>query len=203
MRSNWRARSSLRKRVDSRASRTRSRRRLTPQCWIGSSRSPAGNRPLSRHPPTNERFVMPTKTEYEQGTPSWVDLQTTDQDAGKEFYASLLGWSYDDQPMPQGGTYSMALLKGETVAAIAPMAPGAPEGMPPMWNTYLAVADVDASLEKVGPAGGQGLMPAMDVGDGGRMAFVGGSTGAGGGVWRAHRGHGATVVNRPGGPGLN
>jgi len=78
---------------------------------------------------------MPKKTEYEQGTPSWVDLQTTDQDAGKTFYAALLGWSYDDRPMPQGGTYSMALVNGETVAAIAPMAPGAPEGLPPMWNT--------------------------------------------------------------------
>src|SRR5258705_9012986 len=54
MRSNWRARSSLRKRVDSRASRTRSRRRPTPQCWIGSSRSPAGNRPLSKHPRSEE-----------------------------------------------------------------------------------------------------------------------------------------------------
>src|SRR6185503_16177405 len=53
-----------------------------------------------------------------------VDLQTTDQAAGKEFYASLLGWSYDDRPMPQGGAYSMALLNGETVAAIAPMAVG-------------------------------------------------------------------------------
>jgi uncharacterized protein len=91
---------------------------------------------------------MPKKTEYEQGTPSWVDLQTTDQAAGKEFYASLLGWSYDDQPMPQGGTYSMALLKGETVAAIAPMAPGAPEGMPPMWNTYIAVDDIGQSAHR-------------------------------------------------------
>ena len=44
---------------------------------------------------------MPKRTEYEQGTPSWVDLQTTDQAAGKEFYASLLGWSYDDRPMPR------------------------------------------------------------------------------------------------------
>ena len=91
---------------------------------------------------------MPQKTDYEQGTPSWVDLQTTDQAAGKEFYASLLGWSYDDQPMPQGGTYSMALLKGETVAAIAPMPPGAPAGMPPMWNTYIAVDDVDATWRR-------------------------------------------------------
>ena len=141
---------------------------------------------------------MPKKTEYEQGTPSWVDLQTTDQDAGKEFYASLLGWSYDDRPMPQGGTYSMALLNGETVAAIAPMPPGAPEGMPPMWNTYIAVDDVDATVEKVGPAGGQVLMPPMDVGDAGTMAFVADPTGAVVGLWQANQHIGATLVNEPG-----
>ena len=141
---------------------------------------------------------MPKKTEYEQGTPSWVDLQTTDQDAGKMFYASLLGWSYDDQPMPQGGTYSMALVNGETVAAIAPMPPGAPDGRPPMWNTYLAVDDVDATLEKVGPAGGQVLMPAMDVGDAGRMTFVADPTGAVVGLWQPNRHIGATLVNEPG-----
>ncbi|MCW2654360.1 MAG: hypothetical protein JWR32_5336 [Mycobacterium sp.] len=141
---------------------------------------------------------MPKKTEYDQGTPCWVDLQTTDQDAAKRFYASLLGWSYDDQPMPQGGVYSMATVKGETVAAIAPMPPGAPAGMPPMWNTYLAVRDVDAAVEKVGPAGGQVLMPPTDIGDAGRMAFVADPTGAVAGLWQANRHIGATLVNEPG-----
>ena len=197
MRCDWRPRSSLLHRVAGGFADS-VRLPLTPRCWIGSSRSPAGNRPLSKHPPTNERSVMPKKTEYEQGTPSWVDLQTTDQAAGKEFYASLLGWSYDDRPMPQGGTYSMALLNGETVAAIAPMPPGAPEGMPPMWNTYIAVDDIAATVEKVGPAGGQVLMPAMAVGDAGTMAFVADPTGAVVGLWQANQHIGATLVNEPG-----
>src|ERR1700719_3689226 len=107
---------------------------------------------------------MPTKTGYVQGTPNWVDLQTTDQSDAKEFYASLLGWSYEDNPMPGGGVYSMATLNGETVAAIAPMPPGVPEGMPPMWNTYIAVDNVDAAVDKVGPAGGQVLMAPVDIG---------------------------------------
>ena len=51
---------------------------------------------------------MPKLSQYAQGTPNWADLQTTDQSAAKQFYASLLGWSYDDNPMPQGGVYSMA-----------------------------------------------------------------------------------------------
>lgn len=141
---------------------------------------------------------MPKKTEYVQGTPSWVDLQTTDQDGAKQFYASLFGWTYDDSPMPQGGVYSMATLGGETVAAIAPMPPGAPDGMPPMWNTYIAVDDVDATLGKVAPAGGQVFMPAFDIGDSGRMSFVADPTGAAVGLWQANQHIGATLVNETG-----
>ena len=141
---------------------------------------------------------MPKRTEYAKGTPNWVDLQTTDQSAAKRFYASLLGWGYDDNPMPQGGVYSMATVNGETVAAIAPMPPGAPAGMPPMWNTYIAVDGVDAAVGKVASAGGQVLMPPVDIGDAGRMAFVADPTGAVVGLWQADRHIGATLVNEPG-----
>lgn len=122
---------------------------------------------------------MPKRSEYRQGTPNWVDLQTTDQSAAKKFYTSLFGWGYDDNPVPGGGgVYSMATLNGEAVAAIAPMPPGAPEGMPPIWNTYIAVDDVDAVVDKVVPGGGQVMMPAFDIGDAGRMSFITDPTGA-------------------------
>lgn len=44
---------------------------------------------------------MPKRSEYRQGTPNWVDLQTTDQSAAKKFYTSLFGWGYDDNPVPE------------------------------------------------------------------------------------------------------
>ncbi|OSC42533.1 VOC family protein [Mycobacterium decipiens] len=142
---------------------------------------------------------MPKRTEYAPGTPNWVDLQTTDQSAAKGFYTTLFGWSYDDNPMPGGGgVYSMATLNGETVAAIAPMPPGAPEGMPPIWNTYLTVDGVDAVLDKVVTAGGQVLMPAFDIGDAGRMSFIADPTGAAVGLWQADQHIGATLVNETG-----
>jgi predicted enzyme related to lactoylglutathione lyase len=142
---------------------------------------------------------MPKRTEYAQGTPNWVDLQTTDQPAAKDFYSSLFGWSYDDQPAPgDGGVYSMATVNGETVAAVAPMPPGAPDGIPTHWNTYLAADDVDAAVGKVAAAGGQVLMPAFDIGDAGRMAFVADPTGAVVGLWQANQHIGATLVNETG-----
>ena len=30
---------------------------------------------------------MPARTSYAEGTPNWVDLQTSDQDAAKAFYS--------------------------------------------------------------------------------------------------------------------
>ena len=43
---------------------------------------------------------------------------------------------------------------------------------PPVWNTYLATADADATSKAVQDAGGTVVAPAMDVMDFGRMAFA-------------------------------
>ena len=96
---------------------------------------------------------MPERTQYAPGTPSWVDLQTSDQAGAKSFYTALFGWDYDDQPVDDDGNavYSMAQKNGKDVAAIA----GLPmPGVPPHWNTYVTVADVDATAAQVPAAGG-------------------------------------------------
>jgi uncharacterized protein len=142
---------------------------------------------------------MPKRTSYAQGTPNWTDLQTTDPDAAKEFYASLFGWTYDDQPMPQGGSYSMARLGEENVAAIAGQSPElAAAGAPPAWNTYLAVDAVDDVVARVGEAGGQVAMAPFDVMDAGRMAFVLDPGGAAVAFWQSRQHIGASLVNEPG-----
>jgi len=142
---------------------------------------------------------MPKRTSYAEGTPNWVDLQTTDQAAAKSFYGALFGWSFEDQPTPQGPVYSMA-LKGEgVVAGIAPQSPEmAAQSVPPMWNTYLAVEDVDAASERVTAAGGQLAMAPFDVMDAGRMAFALDPSGAAVALWQAKDHIGATLVNEPG-----
>ncbi|MFZ2056705.1 MAG: VOC family protein [Acidimicrobiales bacterium] len=142
---------------------------------------------------------MPKRTAYAQGTPSWVDLQTTDTDAAKSFYGGLFGWQFDDQPMPGGPPYSMALKDGEIVAGLYPQSPDmSARGVPPMWNTYIAVDDADAATEAVQGAGGQVLMPPSDVMDAGRMSLVADPTGASFGLWQARRRVGAALVNEPG-----
>ncbi len=142
---------------------------------------------------------MPTRDSYAQGTPNWVDLQTTDQAAAKAFYGGVFGWSYDDQPMEGDAVYSLAKLGDENVAAIAPQSPElAAAGAPPMWNTYLAVDSADEAAAKVGPAGGTVAMEPFDVMDAGRMAFVLDPSGAPVAFWQAGQHIGATLVNEPG-----
>jgi uncharacterized protein len=142
---------------------------------------------------------MPTRDSYAQGTPNWVDLQTSDQAAAKAFYGGLFGWSYDDQPMDGGAVYSIAQIGGTSVAAIAPQSPElAAAGAPPMWNTYLAVDSIDAAVTKVGPAGGTVAMEPFDVMDAGRMAFVLDPSGAGVALWQAGQHIGSGLVNEPG-----
>ena len=98
---------------------------------------------------------MTTHDKYAQGTPCWADLQTTDTDGAKAFYGGLFGWTFDDQPTPQGATYSMGRIDGRSVAAIAPQTTEmAAQGVPPTWNVYLAVDDVDATTAAVAEAGG-------------------------------------------------
>lgn len=147
---------------------------------------------------------MPERTSYPQGTPSWVDLPTSDQAAAKAFYAGLFGWTYDDQPMPQGQVYAMARLGDDNVAAIAPQPPEmAAAGAPPMWNTYIAVDSVDDAVGRVPAAGGQVAMAPFDVMDAGRMAFVLDPGGAAVGLWQASGHIGATLVNEAGTVGWN
>src|ERR1700683_5808126 len=129
---------------------------------------------------------MPVRSSYAQGTPNWVDLQTTDQDAAKAFYSTLFGWVYDEQPITEGAVYSTAMIGEHSVAAIAPQSPEmAAAGAPPMWNTYIAVDSVDDTAAKVESAGGTVAMGPFDIMDAGRMAFVldpaGGAGGRGGG----------------------
>lgn len=143
---------------------------------------------------------MPERTKYAPGTPSWTDLQTTDPGAAKSFYAALFDWEFEDLPTGHDADgnpafYSMARKNGKDVAAIAPLPM---PGVPPHWNTYITVVDVDATAAQVAGAGGTVVMDAFDVMDAGRMALVADPTGAMFCLWTAKNSIGAHLVNEHG-----
>ena len=142
---------------------------------------------------------MPERTEYAPGTPSWVDLQTSDQAAAKTFYGSLFGWTFNDLPVGDNGeTYSMAQLKGRDAGAISSLGEQAAAGVPPHWNSYVTVTDVDATASQVPGAGGTVIAPPFDVMDAGRMAVIQDPTGAVLMIWQPKNSIGAGIVNEHG-----
>lgn len=95
---------------------------------------------------------MSERSEYEPGTPSWVDLSSPDPDAAAGFYGELLGWETEDQmPLDMPGQYFMCRVRGRDVAAIGTQQA---EDAPPMWNTYVSVASADESAATVRKSGG-------------------------------------------------
>ena len=143
---------------------------------------------------------MPARTEHAPGTPSWVDLQTSDTAAAKTFYRALFGWDFEDLPVGDGpdgkpAFYSMARKNGKDVAAISGLqAPG----IPPHWGTYVTVSDVDATAAQVASAGGTVVADAFDVMDAGRMAVIADPTGAMINLWTPKNSIGAELVNEHG-----
>ena len=124
---------------------------------------------------------------YLPGRPCWVDMGVHDTDSAAAFYSGLFGWEVSD-PMPDGGGYRMAELRGRPVAGLGPqMNPG-----PPMWSTYISVDDADAVAELVTAHGGATLAPPFDVLDVGRMGIFMDTSGAVFSVWQAktHKGVG-------------
>lgn len=142
---------------------------------------------------------MPKVERYAQGTPSWVDLSTSDQSAAKDFYSTLFGWQYEDNDAGNGMIYSMAQIGGSPAGAIAPQQPEeAQQGIPPHWNVYITVDDVDAVAERVPSLGGNMLMAPMDVFDAGRMIVAQDSVGAVIMFWQPNQHIGAEVRDEHG-----
>lgn len=137
---------------------------------------------------------MVTKTSYEPGTPSWVDLMTPDVATSAKFYSDLFGWTVVD-PGPEAGGYQMFELDGKTVAGVGPIQN---PDMPASWQTYVTVSDADETCAKVTAAGGTIYAPPFDVMTAGRMAVFADSTGAVLAVWEPRDHIGCELVNEPG-----
>jgi hypothetical protein len=133
--------------------------------------------------------------DYAPGTPSWVDLSSSDPDASAAFYGELMGWQATEPgPVEETGGYRMFQQDGKNVGGLMQTMQ---EGQPTAWSTYVSVADADETASKVKDAGGSVVAEPMDVMDLGRMAFFADPTGAVFGIWQPKNFGGADLVNEP------
>jgi predicted enzyme related to lactoylglutathione lyase len=140
---------------------------------------------------------MHTRDEpWPSGTPAWTDLMTPDREAAKVFYGALFGWEFTESGA-EAGFYAQGHIDGRPVAGLGDGPPDQPTASA-AWTTYLAVDNVDAMTRRVTEAGGTALMPAIEIGDFGRMAVVADPAGAVFGLWQSGEHIGARLVNVPG-----
>jgi predicted enzyme related to lactoylglutathione lyase len=121
------------------------------------------------------RDTIGTQRANEPGTPIWNELMTPDIPRATEFYAEVLGMGSEAVPMGDDTYTVLTNAKGRQIggAMNPPM-----EGVPPHWNIYFNVEDVDATVAKTVELGGQVVAPAFDVEGVGRMAVLSDPQGA-------------------------
>ena len=97
------------------------------------------------------------------GEGSWHELMTTDAPAALKFYTELFGWTPGEtmDMGPMGKYYMFNRPHG----MIGGMMNKSPEmaNVPPNWQIYFLVPDIDAAAERIKANGGQILNGPMEV----------------------------------------
>lgn len=141
---------------------------------------------------------MAEVTSHPPGAFCWIELATTDPKAAKDFYTKLFGWSFLDNDMGPGMTYTIFQLKGRDAAACYALDAAKMPGVPPHWMLYIATADADASARRSAELGGTVNAPAFDVMELGRMAVLADPQGGNFCVWQTKSNKGIGIHNEAG-----
>jgi uncharacterized protein len=131
---------------------------------------------------------------HPRGVPNWVDLGVPDLARAKDFYGALFGWEFVDG-QEETGYYTMCLLRGKPVAALAP---SDDDSAGHWWNVYFSADDVDGAAKRITDGGGTLVLEPVDVMDQGRMLIAKDPAGAQFGLWHGRAHTGAQIVNEPG-----
>jgi len=140
---------------------------------------------------------MPIVEKHAPGAFCLIELATTDQDAAKKFYTGLFGWSFSDQPIGPGGTYTLFRLEQRDVASAYTIRPE-DRTIPPHWDVYITVESADEAAKRAGELGGKVIAGPFDVAQYGRMAVLQDPTGAVFCVWQPKQGIGIGLAGVPG-----
>ncbi len=142
---------------------------------------------------------MPEVTSHAQGAPSWAELATSDETGALSFYNALFGWVDNPQEMGPNWYYHMQTIND--LPACSMYQQGEEErsqGVPPHWNIYFTVENVDQTIATIGQHGGQVVFGPHDVFEAGRMAMCQDPQGAFFAVWQANQHIGARIKGETG-----
>jgi predicted enzyme related to lactoylglutathione lyase len=142
---------------------------------------------------------MATRTEYQHGEFSWVNLGTTDPAAAKRFYGGLFGWQFNDMPAGPGMTYTFCELKRQSIGGLYALPKELQSrGVPSHWIPFINVRNADEIARRALQNGGKVVHGPTDVLDVGRSAQIVDPTGANVAIWEPKRHTGAALISETG-----
>ena len=101
----------------------------------------------------------------------WRECMSQNIEKTKAFYGGLFGWTFDDMPMGDMGTYT--IIKSVGVGIGGTMQFRADQAkIPTHWASYVSVANVDAAIATATKNGGKSHWGPFDVPNTGRMAGI-------------------------------
>jgi uncharacterized protein len=109
------------------------------------------------------------------GTFFWNELWTTDATKALAFYEDVVGYTHKDMDMGPMGTYHVLEHGGAPRGGLM-KSPDAKA--PPMWLSYVAVADADAAAKRASKLGGKVIAEPSDIPGIGRFAILADPAGA-------------------------
>ncbi|WP_224363186.1 VOC family protein [Hyalangium versicolor] len=111
-----------------------------------------------------------SKSGYTHGRFVWRELMTRDAAKARAFYGGLLGWTFEDVPHADGGSYTLIKLGGKEIGGLMQLRPE--QGDQSFWLSYVSVPDVDAVVRMALEIGGSVAHSPTDIPHVGRFAAV-------------------------------
>ncbi len=114
----------------------------------------------------------------EHGTICWRELATSDSPKAQEFYKKLFGWNLEQSKVTEMD-YKEIVLDDTACGGVMQMTKEWGDPLPPShWMTYIAVDDVDASVNKIKELGGGVCVEPFDAPGVGRISVANDPSGA-------------------------
>jgi len=100
------------------------------------------------------------------GSILWLDLTVSDATEIRDFYKSVIGW--ESEPVPMGDYEDFDMIDAQTGDPMVGIchARGENAGIPAQWLVYLAVENLDQSVERCVALGGSVLNGPKEMGAG-------------------------------------
>lgn len=108
---------------------------------------------------------MSQNNKAEIGSITWVDLTVDNADEIKNFYSSVVGWIPQPVSMGEYNDYGMNAPSSNKMAAGICYKRGQNADLPSQWLIYIAVDDINKSIENCKALGGKIISGPKQMGE--------------------------------------